>query len=73
MNRPHQIQIYHQTNTLSATTSALADHHSILPAVGPTPADPAPSNFQFPAKGDGGTFAKLNVHQTPAAVSKSNC
>ena len=42
----------------------------MLPAVGPTPAAPSPSSFQIPKSGDTGFLAKLNVHQTPAPVSR---
>ena len=45
----------------------------MLPSVGPTPAAAglAPvSNDHVPAKAETGTFAKLNVHQTPGAVSR---
>ena len=53
----------------AVTAASSADHQSIFPAVGPTPAAPAPPSFQVPAKGETGFLAKLNVHQTPAPVS----
>ena len=71
LNDPSEPKEYTSSNqhARSATTSAPDDHHSILPATGPTPAAPSPSNFQLPTNGDTGFFAKLNVHQTPGAVS----
>ena len=53
----------------ASTTAASVVNHSMLPAVGPTPAAPAPSSFQVPTNGETGFLAKLNVHQTPGAVS----
>ena len=71
MNDPSSPKVYRSSNqhARSATTVSSADHHSMLPATGPTPAEPAPSRRQLPARGDGGTLARLKVHQTPGAVS----
>ena len=35
----------------ASTAAASADHHSMLPGVGPTPAAPAPSSIQSPTSG----------------------
>ena len=59
----------------SATTSAPVDHHSILPAVGPTPAAPSPSSIHSPTRGSstGATHPSAQYcTRLPSVVSETS-